>query len=286
MMLRTPKVPLVRVSSKILSRAAGIRFNICEPVFGSYMQQGSVRTFTQSSKLNSMTSLQIDGLTTCDVSDGLLNKYKIDTGGYLPNLTQWSGHSKGCIHGKAYTVLFAPANDERPSVNYIDSIPEGAFLVIALTRDLQLQYAPYVKPTQAIYGGLMSTRAQYSKASGTVVFGRIRDLAEHKELQHPVFSYGLGSCAGKAAVKPVAINVPLEILTSSGEVEIIKSGDYIVGDANGVVKVPSEVELDPLVGYIKKSVEADEQIARDIKNGRPAKESQKEHRASLKNHML
>ncbi|CAR29241.1 ZYRO0G04026p [Zygosaccharomyces rouxii] len=284
-MLRTYNAPLVRIYWKILSRPARTGLDICKPVVDGYVQQGSVRTFIPSSRLNKMSDPRFDELTPCDVSDGLLNKYKIDNGGYLPNLTQWSGHSKGTIHGKAYTVLFAPANDTRPSVNYIDSVPQGAFLVIALTRDLQLPYAPYVKPTQAVYGGLMSTRAQYLKAAGTLVFGRIRDLKEHKSLEHPVFSYGVGSCAAKAAVKPIGINVPLEILTSNGEVEIIKPGDYMVGDANGIVKVPSEVELDSLVGYVRKSVEADELVTTDIKNGRPAKEAQKDRRATLKNYL-
>lgn len=284
-MLRTSKASLVRFYSKLLSRSAGTGLNVCKSVVDGYIQQGFVRTLTQSNRLIRMSYSQFDELTPCDVSDGLLNKYKIDNGGYLPNLTQWSGHSRGTIHGKAYTVLFAPANDTRPSVNYIDSVPPGAFLVIGLVRDLQLAYAPYVSPTQAIYGGLMSMRAQYLKAAGTLVFGRIRDLQEHRKLDHPVFSYGLGSCVAKAVVKPVGINVPLEILASNGEVEIIKPGDYMVGDLNGVVKIPSEIELGSLVGYIKKSIEADELVSRDIENGRPAKEAQRDHRASLKKHL-
>lgn len=284
-MLRTYNAPLVRICSRTLSGPAKTGFNICRAVVDGYIQQGSVRTFIQSSRLNRMNDPQFDDLTPCDVSDDLLNKYKIDNGGYLPNLTQWSGHSKGTIHGKAYTVLFAPANDTRPSVNYIDSVPQDAFLVMALTRDLQLPYAPYVKPTQAIYGGLMSTRAQYLKAAGTLVFGRIRDVQEHQNLDHPVFSYGVGSCAAKAAVKPIGVNVPLEILTSNGEVEIIKPGDYMVGDVNGVVKIPSEVKLDSLVGYTKKSMKADELVTRDIESGRPAMEAQRDRRASLRNYL-
>jgi regulator of RNase E activity RraA len=38
----------------------------------------------------------------------------------------------------------------------------------------------------AVYGGLMSNRAQASGAVATVVDGRIRDLQEHRELGFPV----------------------------------------------------------------------------------------------------
>lgn len=48
----------------------------------------------------------------------------------------------------------------------------------------------------------MSTRAQYLKSNGTVVFGRIRDVDEHRTLNHPVFAYGVGSCAQRLSLKP------------------------------------------------------------------------------------
>jgi regulator of RNase E activity RraA len=42
------------------------------------------------------------------------------------------------------------------------------------------------KIPNAVYGGLMSTRAQASKAVGSVVDGRFRDLQEHRALNFPV----------------------------------------------------------------------------------------------------
>lgn len=38
----------------------------------------------------------------------------------------------------------------------------------------------------ACYGGLMSNRANYLGAVGTVIDGRLRDLQEHRDLQYPV----------------------------------------------------------------------------------------------------
>ncbi|KAL2707719.1 4-hydroxy-4-methyl-2-oxoglutarate aldolase [Kluyveromyces marxianus] len=228
--------------------------------------------------------------TTCDISDGLLNLYGIANGGYFPNLTRRSG--SGTIVGKAYTVLFGdPKETGSPeAANYIDSVPEGSILTMAVTEDLQMHHAPYTKPSQAMYGGLMSTRAQYLGSEGSVVFGRIRDLQEHRDLDHSVFSYGIGTCAPKAALKPIALDVPLRIKISDGTTDTITPGDWLICDENGVVRIPGEVngralDLDRLLEYVEKSVEVDELVSQDIKNGEPAKASQKKRRAVLKKYI-
>lgn len=224
--------------------------------------------------------------STCDVADGLLNFCCLDDGGYFPNLTQLSHGPQSTVVGKAYTVLFAAADDPRPTVNYIDAIPEGCFVVIALEKTLQTPYAPYVKISQACYGGLMSTRAKYQGAVGSVIFGRVRDVDEHQALEYPVFSYGIGACAPKMAAKPVAINVPLEILTIEGVHKIIKADDYIVADKHGVVRIPSDrTDISGLLEYIKASVCADELVSEDIKSGIPAKQAQKVRREVLKKYL-
>ncbi|CAR24335.1 bifunctional 4-hydroxy-4-methyl-2-oxoglutarate aldolase/oxaloacetate decarboxylase [Lachancea thermotolerans CBS 6340] len=228
-------------------------------------------------------STKLSRFSTCDVSDGLLNRNGDPHGGFFPNLQKWSGRSEHSVAGKAYTVLFAPCDDPREEVNYIDSVPPGSFIVVALTIPLQLECAPYTQISQALYGGLMSTRAQYRKACGSIIFGRIRDLEEHRALGFPVFSYGLGSCAARMAVKPVGVNVPLQILSHRDEFRTINPGDYIVGDCHGIVRIPAAEDSEELVKYIEKSVEVDQYIADDVKNGKPLKPSQKERRAVLKN---
>lgn len=58
----------------------------------------------------------------------------------------------------------------------IDTIPKGAVVFIS---------AP-AGTFNAVYGGLMSHRAKYSGAVGTVVDGCFRDLQEHRNLGYPV----------------------------------------------------------------------------------------------------
>lgn len=223
---------------------------------------------------------------TCDMSDALV-KHKNKLGGTLPNLIRYSKNDSGkTMVGKAYTILFAPKDDPRDAISggYIDKLPEDSILVIATTPNLQKINAPFTKMTNALYGGLMSTRANYLKSNGTVVFGRIRDIDEHLDLKRDVFSYGLGSAAHGPVVKMVGINVPLEILIDGYPEpysEIINPGDIIMGDDNGVVKVADNDELDSILDYIPKRVQADTLVKEDILNGEECTPAQKKRRAGL-----
>ncbi|QEL58162.1 hypothetical protein CJJ09_000195 [Candidozyma auris] len=111
----------------------------------------------------------------------------------------------------------------------------------------------------------MSTRANYREAAGSVILGRIRDLAEHNDLNYPVWSYGVGTTAGQPVVKVVGINVPISVKVTSvdGEEEKITvlPNDWVVADENGVVRIPidhrdgaeAEIKLDKVLEYIPKS---------------------------------
>jgi regulator of RNase E activity RraA len=58
----------------------------------------------------------------------------------------------------------------------IDSVPAGCVIVISSPFNM----------SNAVYGGLMSTRARAIGAVGTVVDGRFRDLDEQRALDYPV----------------------------------------------------------------------------------------------------
>lgn len=241
---------------------------------------------------------ELAGFTPCDVADALV-KYGVPHGGYFPNLVQYSkasneGEPSQTAVGRAYTVLYAPMDDPRPVVQggYIDTAPEGSIVVIATTPDVQTGgMAPYTRISNALYGGLMSTRASYLGCKGSIIFGKIRDVAEHNALSYPVFAYGLGTTAPTKVVKVVGVNVPIEIQVASQlanptdpvEVRVINPGDYISADENGVVAIPaSDSEfVDKVVAAIAPRVRADELVAEDIKNGIPAGKAQKSRRAGL-----
>ena len=58
----------------------------------------------------------------------------------------------------------------------IDSIPRGAVVFVSCPP----------KTPNAVYGGLMSTRAIASGAVGSVIDGRFRDVQEQRDLNYPV----------------------------------------------------------------------------------------------------
>ncbi|VVT47213.1 uncharacterized protein SAPINGB_P001599 [Magnusiomyces paraingens] len=232
--------------------------------------------------------------TPCDVADALV-KYGIPHGGYIPHLVQYSKtlDATGSVAGRAYTVEYAPLDDPRPAVKggYIDTAPAGGVVVLGTSASVQIPVAPYTRISNALYGGLMSTRAQYRGAVGSVVLGKIRDVREHNALGYPVFAYGLGICAPTKVVKVVAVDAPLVVKVASqstdagapDEERVINPGDYIVADENGVVVLPAADEefVKKVLEAIPPRVRADELVAEDIKQGVPAGQAQKHRRAGL-----
>ncbi|EMC93072.1 hypothetical protein BAUCODRAFT_77175 [Baudoinia panamericana UAMH 10762] len=214
--------------------------------------------------------------TTCDVADAL-SKLKVPHGGFLADLTMWSpkrqeGSTK--IVGPAYTVRYVRKNYEnepQPKGHYIDSVPSGAVLFIS---------AP-AKAINACYGGLMSTKAQYNGAVGTIVDGRVRDLEEHRGLNFPVvFARSVGTTAPAETMRVAQINEPVR-LNSEEQDAIVHPGDILIGDLNGVVCIPQAM-AEKVLDLIPSQVEADEKVAADVKQGRPCAEAMKEHRAGVK----
>lgn len=76
------------------------------------------------------------------------------------------------------------------------------------------------------------------------------------------------------------INVPVRLHSEDQEVTI-HPGDYLIGDLNGVVCLPKGL-AQKAVALMASQVEADERIARDIKQGKTFTAASKEHRASVK----
>jgi len=217
----------------------------------------------------------LEPFTSCDVADAL-SKLKVPHGGFLPGITMWSpkrqeGPAK--IIGPAYTVKYVRKNYEnepKPAGHYIDSIPAGAVVFIS---------APPRMPN-ACYGGLMSTRAQHSGAVGTVIDGRLRDLQEHRDLNFPVFARDVGTTSPQEIVRVSEVNGPVRLNDQDIDATIYP-GDYIIADLNGVVVLPQRL-AEQAVDLIASQVEADENVAKDIKAGATFSEASKKHRANVK----
>lgn len=70
-------------------------------------------------------------------------------------------------------------------------------------------------------------------------------------------------------------------LNSEEQEAIISPGDIIVADENGVVCIPQSL-AEKALDLIQSQVDADENVAADINEGRSVADAMKEHRAKVK----
>jgi regulator of RNase E activity RraA len=194
------------------------------------------------------------------------------------------------IVGPAYTVKYALLSDPSPKVSghYVCTVLHSHPRLLSLSNtEIQIDTVPpnsviFVSTPaipNAVYGGLMSTRAQHLGAAGTVVDGRFRDVAEHRALGYPVFARETGTAPPAELVKVVGVDVPVE-LQAPGDSQpgmVVRPGDYLMGDLNGVVVLPREMAADALE-LMRKGVAADEKMAEAIKDGMGFVEASKKFR--------
>ena len=97
--------------------------------------------------------------------------------------------------------------------------------------------------------------------AGTVLYGWARDMDALVDLDYPVFALDYLPNAGKA-LGLGEINVDLEI-----DDDIIKPGDFVFGDQNGVVVIPNELFHETMVATFNVKVK-ESHIIKELKKGR------------------
>ncbi|KAK9479729.1 ribonuclease E inhibitor RraA/Dimethylmenaquinone methyltransferase [Lipomyces japonicus] len=181
-------------------------------------------------KLVSEASLKaLSEFASCDVGDALV-KLQYPFGGFLDGISMFSperqaGEAK--IFGELITVKMVDASDtSSPSLSkhYSDYSEPGKVIFVSQPKN---HYS-------ACWGGLLSTRAKYLGAVGTVIDGRLRDINEHRSLEYPVFARGTSILGSAGFTRGSEINVPVQY---NGDLWV-HPGDYIIGDADGVVVIP------------------------------------------------
>jgi len=88
--------------------------------------------------------------------------------------------------------------------------------------------------THAIFGELLAAEAARRGLAGAIVDGSVRDLAGMRELGFPVYYRAAYPRAGRAE----EIEPPTELVSICGVT--VMAGDWIVGDADGVVVIPAD----------------------------------------------
>jgi regulator of RNase E activity RraA len=144
-----------------------------------------------------------------------------------------------------------------PAQHFADAIPKDSVVFVCQPKGL----------VSACWGGLMSTRAKKLGAAGVVIDGRFRDLAEHQELGIGLFARDISILGSNTFTRSAELNVPVTYTSSDGgETVVIQPGDYIVGDADGVVAVPTD-KMEECVELCQRRYKIDEETRACLENG-------------------
>jgi len=135
----------------------------------------------------------------------------------------------------------------------IENAQKGAILVRSI-ENVSCNEASNI----ALFGGIMAYASKVKGLSGAVLDGGFRDLAECKVLAFPVFSRSVVPTNSVGRTEVVEINVPI----ICGGV-LVRPGDIVVGDADGVVVIPRE-KLEEVVERALKIEETEKKIAAEL----------------------
>jgi len=155
------------------------------------------------------------------------------------------------IIGRAMPVLEADVFGEKieNSSNSLMSMPFGLlFEALDQLKENEVYICTGSSYGYALWGGLMSIRAQKVGAAGAVVDGYSRDTGEILHLGYPVFSAGTYAQDQGPRGKVIDYRVRIEIDNVG-----IEPGDIIFGDRDGVIIVPRTIETEAFEKALEKA---------------------------------
>ncbi len=174
------------------------------------------------------------------------------------------------VVGRAMPVLHADfhVDAEAPGKGPLSGQPFG--LLLTALDDLkpgEVYVAGGAKGEYALWGELMTTRAQALGAVGAVVDGYIRDTDGILALGFPTFA--TGSYAQDQAMRGKVVDWRLPVQLGQA---LVRNGDLIIGDRDGVLAVPREAEVEAITAAVDKA-RGEKAVAKAIRAGLSATEA-------------
>jgi 4-hydroxy-4-methyl-2-oxoglutarate aldolase len=155
--------------------------------------------------------------------------------------------------GRAFTVRYVTAGASPGTVgDYLDDVSPGEVVVLDNAG----------RTDCTVWGDILTTIAADRGVAGTVIDGVCRDVARALQLGYPIHSRGRFMRTGKDRVEVSDVGRPVSI----GGVQV-KAGDLVLGDPDGIVVVPSDVE-DEVLGTATLIAAGEEAILADVLAGK------------------
>ncbi len=168
--------------------------------------------------------------------------------------------------GRAMPVLVADLDDDGRASGAVS--PFGRMLeALDDLRGGEVYVCGGGSPNYALWGELMTARAQVLGATGAVLDGYYRDTDGIASLGFPTFGYGPYAQDQRLRGHVVDFRMPIQI----GQV-LIEPGDIVIGDRDGVCIAPRRHEDEIFVMALEK-VRAEKVVQREIEAGMPSQEA-------------
>jgi 4-hydroxy-4-methyl-2-oxoglutarate aldolase len=163
------------------------------------------------------------------------------------------------VAGAAVTMYFAPVSEAYPYTDapymhteVVEQAEEGVIVVIAG------QGAPY-----GFWGDHTTHQAINQKLSAVVIHGYTRDSRAIIETGFPCFSTGITFESYVRRYDPVAYNIPVDLGGA-----MVRPGDVLVGDDDGIVVIPVEV-FDQVVAGVLQIRDAEDHLRKAVADHKP-----------------
>lgn len=156
----------------------------------------------------------------------------------------------GAVAGPAFTVECTPGDNLAIHAS-LTRAPAGAVLVVDVG----------VVTDRGYWGEVLTTAAQVRGLTGLVIDGGVRDVAALEDHGFPVFASTV-ALTGASKNRPGITGAPI----GCGGVTV-RTGDTVVGDADGVVVIPSDA-FEDVVERARRRVEREQSLFTELRAGR------------------
>ena len=170
------------------------------------------------------------------------------------------------VCGRVFTAK-AEAVNEIPDEPYklemaaIDTMQAGDVLVVDGDHNRRC----------AFWGELLSTACQVKGVRGAVMSACTRDLWALEKSEFPIFAIGHTPADSKGRIDVTNIGEPINI-----DGVKVNNGDYILGDADGVVIIPADA-LDEALQLSQEKIISENTLRVDLSNGMSVTEAFQKH---------